>query len=290
MYNVHTNTLTQVEQYSDINGLYSVPGDIPPPPVPQEGVATKEQGAAASVPANAQAMETDPAKTEVVPSSETPPTETEGVPANGAPTAKTDETPSQETLPTKVVESETPPTNIEGAPLCELSTSKPPEVTTEQETEKKKDDEQPMDTEEASDSHQQGESLEDKKTTVEDMEVTESDGGTQEDTEKAVDEGANPAQSDVTKVTAAESDKKTSVIVYTPGKQSEEKTTDGVVAAIKPAENQRFMFNIADGGFTDLHTFWAEEKTKGFSHTIWGRHHDYWLLKGLVTYPIIPTN
>lgn len=47
----------------------------------------------------------------------------------------------------------------------------------------------------------------------------------------------------------------------------------------------RFMFNIADGGFTELHSLWAEEKTKGFVETVWGRHHDYWLLKGIVTYP-----
>ena len=47
----------------------------------------------------------------------------------------------------------------------------------------------------------------------------------------------------------------------------------------------KFMFNIADGGFTELHTLWADEKTKGFSPAVWGRHHDYWLLKGIVTYP-----
>ena len=47
----------------------------------------------------------------------------------------------------------------------------------------------------------------------------------------------------------------------------------------------RFMFNIADGGFTELHTLWAEEKTKGFQQTSWGRHHDYWMLKAIATYP-----
>ena len=47
----------------------------------------------------------------------------------------------------------------------------------------------------------------------------------------------------------------------------------------------RFMFNIADGGFTELHTLWAEEKTKGFRPDMWGRHHDYWMLKGISTYP-----
>lgn len=44
----------------------------------------------------------------------------------------------------------------------------------------------------------------------------------------------------------------------------------------------RFMFNIADGGFTELHTLWSSEKTKGFSAKTWGRRHDYWLLKAVV--------
>lgn len=48
---------------------------------------------------------------------------------------------------------------------------------------------------------------------------------------------------------------------------------------------QQFMFNIADGGFTELHTLWAAEKTKGYNPRIWGRRHDYWLLKGVVEYP-----
>ena len=50
-------------------------------------------------------------------------------------------------------------------------------------------------------------------------------------------------------------------------------------------KSQRFMFNIADGGFTELHSLWAEEKTRGMSRVVWGRHHDYWLLKGIVSYP-----
>ena len=48
----------------------------------------------------------------------------------------------------------------------------------------------------------------------------------------------------------------------------------------------KFMFNIADGGFTELHILWADEKAHGFEHKVWGRHHDYWLLSALVTYPI----
>ena len=81
------------------------------------------------------------------------------------------------------------------------------------------------------------------------------------------------------------------VIVYTPGGEKEQKiSVVQNVGGDDKAETEskaqpKFMFNIADGGFTELHSLWAEEKTKGFSFQTWGRHHDYWLLKGLVTYP-----
>lgn len=58
---------------------------------------------------------------------------------------------------------------------------------------------------------------------------------------------------------------------------------------------RKFMFNIADGGFTELHALWsAEEKAvhsnKGKKHQqnnvkeleIWNRRHDYWLLAGII--------
>lgn len=71
--------------------------------------------------------------------------------------------------------------------------------------------------------------------------------------------------------TQAQEGKKESVIMYPSASK----------------EGSKFMFNIADGGFTELHSVWAEEKTRGFSSSVWGRHHDYWLLKGIVTYPHI---
>ncbi|KAM7323866.1 hypothetical protein ACRRTK_016171 [Alexandromys fortis] len=51
----------------------------------------------------------------------------------------------------------------------------------------------------------------------------------------------------------------------------------------------KFMFNIADGGFTELHTLWQNEEraavSSGKIYEIWHRRHDYWLLAGIVTYP-----
>jgi len=44
------------------------------------------------------------------------------------------------------------------------------------------------------------------------------------------------------------------------------------------------MFNIADGGFTELHTLWQNEEraATGREYEIWHRRHDYWLLAGIV--------
>ncbi|KAG9482006.1 hypothetical protein GDO78_010958, partial [Eleutherodactylus coqui] len=48
----------------------------------------------------------------------------------------------------------------------------------------------------------------------------------------------------------------------------------------------KFMFNIADGGFTELHTLWQNEEraavTSGKIYEIWHRRHDYWLLAGIL--------
>merc|ERR1712168_1433415 len=52
-------------------------------------------------------------------------------------------------------------------------------------------------------------------------------------------------------------------------------------------EDPKFMFNIADGGFTELHTLWQNEEkaaVPGREYEIWHRRHDFWLLAGIVTH------
>jgi hypothetical protein len=47
----------------------------------------------------------------------------------------------------------------------------------------------------------------------------------------------------------------------------------------------KFMFNIADGGFTELHTLWQNEQRALIPNReaeVWHRRHDYWLLAGIV--------
>ncbi|KAK8383258.1 hypothetical protein O3P69_011625 [Scylla paramamosain] len=56
---------------------------------------------------------------------------------------------------------------------------------------------------------------------------------------------------------------------------------------IEPISKRKFMFNIADGGFTELHTLWQNEEkaaVPGRECEIWHRRHDYWLLAGIVTH------
>lgn len=49
----------------------------------------------------------------------------------------------------------------------------------------------------------------------------------------------------------------------------------------------KFMFNIADGGFTELHTLWLNEERAAVpdkEYDIWHRRHDYWLLAGVAAH------
>ena len=75
-----------------------------------------------------------------------------------------------------------------------------------------------------------------------------------------------------------------------PPTGDQDSSTDPVIVSVTQPTKQvhRFLFNIADGGFTELHTMWAVEKTKGYNPKQWGRRHDYWLLKGIVEYPRTP--
>lgn len=67
----------------------------------------------------------------------------------------------------------------------------------------------------------------------------------------------------------------------------EEKVKDTKVDGHLEVHKRNFMFNIADGGFTELHTLWLNEEkaaVPGREYEIWHRRHDYWLLAGIVTH------
>merc|ERR1711892_226544 len=82
-----------------------------------------------------------------------------------------------------------------------------------------------------------------------------------------------------------ESGKKDTETMETEDAEAEEKNEE--VEPEKPKKT--FMFNIADGGFTELHTLWTTEEDAALNrHTkineIWHRRHDYWLLAGMATH------
>ncbi|XP_023151050.1 chromodomain-helicase-DNA-binding protein 4 isoform X2 [Amphiprion ocellaris] len=75
--------------------------------------------------------------------------------------------------------------------------------------------------------------------------------------------------------------------------QNGENAKEGAAAPVvnvteekKKATKQRFMFNIADGGFTELHSLWQNEERAATvtkkTFEIWHRRHDYWLLAGII--------
>ena len=289
--------ILQIEQYSDINGEYSIPSDAlrPPEPAPAPGVAappTANTNATTATPGDGQPQQTaqdtngeGQKETQGTPAA--PQQEAGGQGTAVAIKAEKDEKSSEEGVKVESMET-TPSSGVEeeSRTIQEQATKEdgdgshdskphPPEIKTEESRE------QPMETDVPAPANStvkvEGDTAVDKGEKA--MDISEA-GSLKEVKEK--NENVAPS-SNAEKPRSRES----SVIVYTPPSSKQG-------GGAKPAEAPpklatigvpRFMFNIADGGFTELHSLWAEEKTKGFIETVWGRHHDYWLLKGIVTYP-----
>uniref|UniRef100_A0A672HGK5 Uncharacterized protein n=1 Tax=Salarias fasciatus TaxID=181472 RepID=A0A672HGK5_SALFA len=110
-----------------------------------------------------------------------------------------------------------------------------------------------------------------------------------------VSEGKADSEEDKSKGETQDSDSEKDVKTDESGKlQNGENTKEGGAAAPavnvseekKKATKQRFMFNIADGGFTELHSLWQNEERAATvtkkTFEIWHRRHDYWLLAGII--------
>lgn len=70
-------------------------------------------------------------------------------------------------------------------------------------------------------------------------------------------------------------------------KDDDDDVVKKVEIPVTEPEKRKFMFNIADGGFTELHTLWLNEEKVAVPsriYNIWHRRHDYWLLAGTVTH------
>lgn len=125
----------------------------------------------------------------------------------------------------------------------------------------------------------------DKRDAVESMEVDE------ESKEKSTDESKKEVKGEEkAKKDAKTEDKKDQAdaekAVVKEEKSSEDKPKDKE-SSKEDRSKRKFMFNIADGGFTELHTLWQNEEkaaVPGREYEIWHRRHDYWLLAGIVTH------
>lgn len=71
-----------------------------------------------------------------------------------------------------------------------------------------------------------------------------------------------------------------------PNGESAKDSAAGAGIEERKKAKTRFMFNIADGGFTELHSLWQNEERAATvtkkTNEIWHRRHDYWLLAGII--------
>ncbi|MCI4395573.1 hypothetical protein PGIGA_G00182170 [Pangasianodon gigas] len=137
-----------------------------------------------------------------------------------------------------------------------------------------------------------GEAAEQSKTSdeakTEDSE-TKKDDSTNKD-EKKEDKTGKIDTTPATDEKKDQKDEKESGKIEEPAKlQNGDGGKDGVAAGAseeKKKAKTRFMFNIADGGFTELHSLWQNEERAATvtkkTNEIWHRRHDYWLLAGII--------
>ena len=299
-------SLLQIEQYSEINGDFSIPSDAllqPPKPAPAPPPAPPPAPGATATPPTAASTTPETTEPAVTAQQESQDTIREGGETHQA---------QGTTSPRKDTESQDAPvaTNVEKDEKCGGEGVKVESMDTTTSVEESRTQE-PSAKEDVDRSHDSkphppmAKTVDDEESREQPMEtdtpsskeVKREDGGAVDKGEKAIDIGEAGSLKEVKEksenVAASPSVEKpisreSSVIVYTPPSSKTGGGAKVAEAPPKPATSGvlRFMFNIADGGFTELHCLWAEEKTKGFVETTWGRHHDYWLLKGIVTYPI----
>jgi len=110
------------------------------------------------------------------------------------------------------------------------------------------------------------------------MEVDEQDAGTIDGRDREGETGAASTRIEKEKSKSPEEQSKTPEKKKDDNKTVNETTTGG------ESPKRDFSFNIADGGFTELHTLWHNEEraAQGRIYEIWHRRHDYWLLSGIM--------
>uniref|UniRef100_A0A8C1V302 Chromodomain helicase DNA binding protein 4a n=1 Tax=Cyprinus carpio TaxID=7962 RepID=A0A8C1V302_CYPCA len=100
---------------------------------------------------------------------------------------------------------------------------------------------------------------------------------------------SKPKGSEAEKETSEKDEKESGKTEETGKLQNGESAKDSAAGAATEERKKaktRFMFNIADGGFTELHSLWQNEERAATvtkkTNEIWHRRHDYWLLAGII--------
>merc|ERR1712238_450605 len=186
-------------------------------------------------------------------------------------------------------------TPTSGTPASTTPASPAPKEAAEAEKEKQKSPENKEKEKEKSDEPSETKKEEDEKMEVDEEKEKKDEPEKEKEKEKEKDDEKKETSDKTEKDSEAE--KKTNGIDKKEGENNEDAHKNGDVKDETKKEGEKekeekrephkFMFNIADGGFTELHTLWQNEEkaaVPGREYEIWHRRHDYWLLAGIVTH------
>ncbi|XP_036415850.1 chromodomain-helicase-DNA-binding protein 5 [Colossoma macropomum] len=269
----------KVQEFEHINGKYSSPELIP------AGLELKKLTESLSSDPNTP-VPASPAPTQ--PSTPVPSDKPEGGPGPQEDKEATDQESTKPADSETPKESELSPTPEKTSESEEVKRSNPEERNSE-ESEKK--DNMPSPTEPSANQTQPSSKQIEQSTS---QNQTTSTGEQSKDMESA----AEKSESDSTAVKVEDKEQKPAAPHELKSEDAAETQLNGDKEARDEADEShkddkngtkmRFMFNIADGGFTELHTLWQNEErvavSSGKMYDIWHRRHDYWLLAGIVTH------
>ena len=258
----------KVHEFEAVNGRHSMPhlADKLREAKRAEMAAAAAASAAASTAASA-ATSGAPTDSEVTTATNTP---MSGTPASSA---RASPTPKEEVKEEK---------KEEESEVKEVSSK---EEAKEEDKEKKEEKEE----EKKEEKKEENKAEEKKEEKGEDKCAEESKGKEEGEEKKKEEETAKEESKEKKKEEASSKEPKEPEKEGEKNGDASKKSDDDEIKEIPKEESEedkkphKFMFNIADGGFTELHTLWQNEEraaVPGREFEIWHRRHDYWLLAG----------
>ncbi|XP_066907569.1 chromodomain-helicase-DNA-binding protein Mi-2 homolog [Halyomorpha halys] len=182
------------------------------------------------------------------------------------------------------------PTLLDKSQIEDLSEKEDPSKTDDKTTDDSKLSEETKAADDGNKSQAEGDKVEGSSSINQSSEAEGSDEKKPKEEPMDVDGETEAKDGDKSEKQEATDEKDTAVKEEEKDEEVKEKgdEDDKKVADFEEDKSKRkFMFNIADGGFTELHTLWQNEEkaaVPGREYEIWHRRHDYWLLGGIVTH------